>query len=193
MKIKYFLLVTLVLLSAHSYSQSFHIGITGGADLYKLQGEGFSSQFSYGYFAGAFAEVGLNNKWSIEPAVLFNQSNPDTTNKFSAIYNGSADFSKIELHYFTVPVFVDYKLSKFVALQLGPQFGLLINQTENISKNVKDAFQQGDMDAVGGIQLRLTNFRIYGRYVLGVKNINNINENQWTNQEIQLGIGYCIL
>ena len=183
----------LLLITSAGYSQSFHFGITAGADLHKIQGEGFSSGFSFGYLAGAFAEIGFNRKWGIEPAILFNQSNPDTTNNFSSIYNGSPNISQIKLNYLTVPVLLEYKLSKIVAIQLGPQFGLLINQTENISKNVKDAFQQGDVNAIGGIQLHLVNFRVYGRYMVGVKNINNINSKQWTNQEIQLGIGYCIL
>jgi hypothetical protein len=43
---------------------------------------------------------------------------------------------------------------------------------------------------VGGLQLNLKVLRVYGRYVIGMNNINDVaNSENWKNQQIQLGIG----
>jgi hypothetical protein len=192
MKIKFFFSVVFVVVFSTGYSQSFHIGIKVGADLDKLQGQSFSNMYSLGYQAGVFAEIGLDKKWGIQPEVIFTQSNPDTATKFSEIYKATPNFSQIKLNYLAIPVLLKYKLSKMIALEAGPQFGLLMNNTENVSQNVKDAFKQGDMAIVGGVQLKILSFRVYGRYAVGLNNLNNIdNQYKWTSQSIQIGVGYA--
>jgi hypothetical protein len=43
---------------------------------------------------------------------------------------------------------------------------------------------------IGGLQLNLSRLRVYGRYNIGLTNINDIDEkDKWKNQQIQLGLG----
>jgi hypothetical protein len=43
---------------------------------------------------------------------------------------------------------------------------------------------------VTGLQLNLLMLRIYGRYNIGLKNINNIDQrDKWTSQQLQVGLG----
>ena len=51
----------------------FHIGIKAGANVNKIDGKSFKDQFRYGYHVGGFAEIGLGDKFGIQPEVVFNQ------------------------------------------------------------------------------------------------------------------------
>lgn len=175
-------------------AQSFHAGLKVGATMNKLTGQSFKEQFSFGYHAGAFAEIGLGKKFSIQPEVLFNQINTDTSDKFSSLYKVNAgQISKIKLGYITIPLLLNYKLSKIFTLQAGPQYGILISQDKNILQNGKEAFKQGDFSLVGGAQLKLAGVRVFGRYQIGLNNLNDIdNKDKWKNQAIQLGVGFSL-
>ena len=82
---------------------------------------------------------------------------------------------------------------KLVTLQLGPQFGILMNKNKTLVQNGKSAFKGGDFSMLGGVQLNVLNFRFYGRYSVGLNNINDIdNKQKWKNQAIQLGVGITL-
>lgn len=196
MKMKLLSLVLAVLIFSTARSQSFHLGVKGGANINKLSGQSFNDQFTYGYHLGAFSEIGLGKRWAIQPEVLFNQLNTDTSSEFRKIYTSlsGSNISKIKLSYLSIPILLDYKISKFVTLQAGPQFGVLIDQNKNLLQNGKDAFKKGDFSMLGGIQFKIATFRIYGRYALGLNNLNDIdNKDKWKSQSFQVGVGFAIL
>jgi hypothetical protein len=57
-------------------------------------------------------------------------------------------------------------------------------------QNGEQAFKNGDFSMIGGLQLKLLKFRVYGRYVIGLSNLDNIGDkDKWKSQSIQLGIG----
>jgi hypothetical protein len=194
MKIKLlFTAVLSVLLFSVSQAQSFHAGVMAGANLNKIDGQSFKSEFDFGYHAGAFVEIGLGKKFSIEPQVLFSQTSTDTTTSFSTVYNTN-NLSNVTLNYLSIPLLANYKLSKLLSIQVGPQYGILLNSNENLTQNGKDAFKQGDFSMLGGLQLNILSFRVYGRYAIGLTNLNDIdNQNQWKSETIQIGVGYSIL
>lgn len=81
-----------------------------------------------------------------------------------------------------------------VSLQAGPQFGILLDNNVNLVENGKQAFKNGNLSLLGGLQLKLAMFKIYGRYAIGLTNLNDIdNKDKWTSQGFQLGIGFTIL
>lgn len=188
-------LAVAVLIFSTAHSQSIHLGIKGGTNINKIDGQSFSSKFNYGYHLGGFAEIGLGSKLSVQPEVLFNQINTDTSSQLSTIYSGlnPNKISNIKLSYLSIPVLLNYKLSKFFAIQAGPQFGILMDQNQKLVQNGKDAFKKGDFSMLAGVQLHLSNFRIYGRYAVGLANINDIdNKDQWKSQSFQVGVGLAI-
>ena len=179
------------LITGSSFAQ-FHLGIKGGANLNKLTGQSFKDQFSWGYHIGGFAEIGLGRKFALQPEVLLNQVNLDTSSKFSSIYQFN-HVSSVQLKYLSIPLLLDYKVNSFIALQAGPQFGILIDQTKNLVQNGGDAFKKGDFSMLAGIQLHLLKFRIYGRYAVGLNDIANISDkDKWKSQSVQLGIGIAL-
>lgn len=176
-------------------AQSFHIGAKGGATLNKLTGKSFKDEFSFGYHAGGYADIGIGKKFSIQPEVLFNQVNVDTTSQFNQLYKSlvSSNVSNIKLSYIAIPILLNYKPTKFLTLQAGPQFGILRDQNKNLLQNGKAAFKEGDLSLLGGVQLAFSKLRIYGRYAVGLNNLNDIdNQDKWKSQSIQLGIGFNI-
>lgn len=196
MKIKLLSFAIAVLIFSTAHSQTFHIGIKAGANINKIDGQSFSNQFNYAYHLGGFAEIGLGKKFAIQPEVLFNQINTDTSSKLSSIYStlNPNKIANIKLNYLSIPILLNYKLCKFFAIQAGPQVGILINQSEKLVQNGKDAFKKGDFSMLGGVQFHFSNFRIYGRYAVGLANINDIdNKDKWKSQSFQVGIGLAIL
>lgn len=184
------LLTTIVITSASA--QGFKVGIKGGADINKITGKSFKDQFSFGYHLGGFAEIGLSSRFGIQPEVLFSQVTADTSSSFSQIYQFN-NISEVKLTYLKIPLLLNYMPNKFVSLQVGPQYGILIDQNKNMLKNGEDAFTNGDFSLLGGLQLNISKIKLYGRYAVGLNNINDIdNRDKWKNQTVQLGLGFTL-
>ncbi|SJZ48097.1 porin family protein [Sediminibacterium ginsengisoli] len=182
-----------------SYAQGgFRLGAKLGANLNKVDGVSFKDGFDFSYHAGGWMEIDFNKKWGVQPEVLFNQSTTQRSS-FNTLYptyvNPSADPNgKIKLNYLSIPILLRYNIGNLVTLNAGPQFGILLSQDKDFLQNGKEAFKSGDFSMVGGIQLNLSMLRIYGRYNIGLSNINDIdNQDKWKNQQIQLGLGLKLL
>ncbi len=193
MKTKILSLALLLFIGSSAFSQSFKLGIKGGANLGKISGKSFKDQYKLGYHIGAFATIGLGGKFAIQPEVVFNQVNTDTSNSFSDITEFN-HINNIQLHYLSIPILLNYNINKFITLQAGPQFGVLLDQNKNLLQNGGDAFKSGNFSLVGGLQLNLLKFRVYGRFVGGATNINNLTSNSdtWKTSAIQLGVGIAL-
>ena len=193
---KLFLPLVATLLFSQAMMAQFHIGIKGGANVIKIDGVSFKDQFKYGYHIGGFAEIGLGNKFGIQPEVLFNQYSTTIDSNYKSIYQDvfNSGQSSVKLNYLSIPILLNYKLlGNFLTLQAGPQFGVLINQDKTLLQNGGEAFKKGDFSLVGGAQLKLSAIRITGRYVVGLNNINDIdNQDQWKSQGFQVSLGLAL-
>jgi hypothetical protein len=177
--------------SSSLFSQGLTFGIKAGANMGKITGHSFKDEYNLGYHAGAFLTIG-GKKWAIQPEVLFNQVNTDTATSFSQI-TGFNNVSKIQLHYLSIPILINYNISNILALQFGPQFGILMDQNKSLTQNGKDAFKSGDFSVAAGLQLKLLKFRVYGRYIGGTTDVNNLSSNDtWKVSMIQLGVGLAL-
>jgi len=181
-----------LLLAFGSYGQVFaqgiHLGVKVGTDIKKLTGTSFSDQFSYGYHLGGQLEIGLGKVVGIQPEVYFSQVNIDTTDKFSQVYQFNK-ISSVKLQYINIPILLSIKPNKFVALQAGPQYGILMNKHNTVLENGKEAFKNGDFSMLAGIQLDISKIRLYGRYAVGLSELNDIdNQDKWKSQTFHLGL-----
>jgi hypothetical protein len=188
MKTKILSIALLLFISFSAFSQGLSFGIKGGATLGKMTGQAFKDQFTLGYHVGAFATVGFG-KFGIQPEVLFNQTNVDTASNFSQVYQFN-HVDKVQLKALTIPVLLNYNLNKIITLQAGPQFGILIDNNKSFVQNGTDAFKSGNFSLVGGVQLHLLKFRVYGRFIGGLTDLNNVQSSDtWKTSAIQLGVG----
>jgi hypothetical protein len=192
MKTKLLILAIFSIMGTAASAQKFQIGFKGGANINKIDGKSFSDQFSYGYHLGGFFSVGLGKKFAIQPEVLFNQINVDTSGSFSSVYQFNK-VDKVQLKYLSIPILLNYKLIKFITLQAGPQFGVLMNKSKTLAENGRDAFKAGDFSMLGGVQVNISHLNIYGRYAVGLSNINDIdNKEKWKSQSFQIGLGLTL-
>jgi hypothetical protein len=190
-KILTVLIVTFIMVSS-SFAQGFKFGPKLGANMGKIQGNKFSNQYALGYHVGAFAEINFGKKIGIQPEVLWNQINADTVTGFSNVYNvNTSKFENIQLRYLSIPILLNYRPVKMLTLQAGPQFGILINQNQNLVNNGKEAFKNGDLSMLFGAQVNILKLRLYGRYAIGLNDIGDLaSSEKWTSQSIQLGVGF---
>jgi hypothetical protein len=189
------LLLLAITVTSLSFAQGgFHAGIKGGANVFKVEGKSFEEEFRHGYNLGAFAEINFNKKWGIQPEVMWNQANTRTSNDFNEIYpHGLSDVKDVKLNYLSIPILLTYRPIKPLSLQLGPQFGVLMDQDKNLLENGQAAFKRGDFAMVGGAQLNIAAFKIGARYQVGLSNINDIdNQDKWKNQGFQAYVGLRI-
>jgi hypothetical protein len=182
---------SLTFAAASSFAQGLHLGVKAGANIFKVDGASMKDEFTFGYNLGAFAELNFNEKFGIQPEVLWNQTNYRTGNNFSDVYGieGRNDV-KGKLNYLSIPVLLNYNVAKFFTIQAGPQFGILLNQDKNLFDNGKEAFKKGDFSLLGGVQLNLGGLKIGGRYVIGLADINDVDDREkWKNQGFQVYVG----
>ncbi len=195
MKKSILFLAAILLLSVSSFAQAgFRLGIKGGANLNQVSGVSFSDAYALSYHVGVFTEIDFNKRLGLQPEVLWNQSSTTVASGFASIYQSVAALNvqdaRVTLNYLSIPILLRYNVGKLVTLNAGPQFGILMNQDQTLLKNGTNAFSNGDFSMVGGLQFNLKLLRIYGRYNIGMKNINQIDQkDKWTSQQIQVGVG----
>ena len=192
MKTKLLILAIFCITASTLTAQKLRVGFKGGANINKLTGKSFDDEFSFGYHVGGFFSVGLGKKFAIQPEVLFNQINVDTSNNYSTVYQFNK-VHKVQLKYLSIPILLTYKPIKYITLQAGPQFGILTNKSKSLVQNGKDAFKSGDLSMLGGVQVNISHLNIYARYAVGLSNLNDIdNKEKWKSQSIQLGVGFTL-
>ena len=172
---------------------AFQLGIKGGVNLTKIDGKSFADEFNTGYQAGAFAILKLSNHVQLQPEVLFNQFNTRVDTAFSDVFN-THHLKDVKLNYMSIPLILNLTPAKFISFQVGPQFGILLDKHKNLFENGKDAFSGGDFSLLGGVQLNLGAFKVSGRYVVGLSNINDAgNSDKWKSRGFQLSTGIRII
>jgi hypothetical protein len=181
--------VALFTLATTSFAQTaFRLGAKVGANLNKIDGQSFNDGYNLGYQAGGFAEIDFG-KLGIQPEVLFSQSKTKYAKSTSEIADIKAG-DNITLDYLSIPVLLRINAGKLLTFVVGPQFSVLTNNHKTTAQNAGDAFKSGDFSMAGGAQVNLKMFRVYGRYNVGLNNINDVsNQENWKSQQLQLGIG----
>jgi hypothetical protein len=196
MKSKLYLLIAVVFFTQAVHAQ-FTVGAKVGANLTKIDGTSFKDGFKTGYLAGGFAIIGLGEKFGLQPEVLWNQSQTRVDSNFKNVYQSafkSFTSGDVKLNYLSIPILLNYKfIGNFITLQAGPQFGVLLNKDNTLLENGKQAFKGGDFSMLGGAQVKVSKFVGSVRYVVGLNNLNDIdNQDKWKSQAIQVSVGIAL-
>lgn len=184
----------IIALSAAVSAQSLHVGVKAGANLGKIDGESFKQEYNLGYLLGAYINLGINKNIGIQPELLFTQTNTKIDSGFQFYKPGAIIGSHAHLNYLNIPILLNINAGNLLTFQVGPQFGILMNKDEKLTTNAGEAIKNGDLSALLGAQINLGALNVYGRYAIGLNNLNDIdNKEKWKNQAIQLGVGFRIL
>lgn len=170
-----------------STAQEVDLGLKVGANFADFSDvKGLDMSNKTGFQIGAFAAIRMGNV-AIQPELLYSQQ--------GAKFN----HDKIELDYVNVPVMIKYYLVQGLNLQVGPQFGFIVN--DNIGK-VFDGIQSGveannfDVSGLVGVGLDLPfGIRLDGRYNFGFGDAikSDFGDTSAKNSVFTLSVGYSFL
>ena len=171
-------------------AQGFKIGVKLGSNITDVTGLQFKDGFNYSYHAGVFSEIMFSKYLGIQPEALWSQTNLTRATTISSLYQPSlGSLNSIELTYLSIPVLLNIRPTKLITLQAGPQFGILVDKTQTATANAGNAFKNGDLSMVGGVQFNLFKLKFYGRYLAGLNNINDLSDqDKWKSKTYQLGV-----
>ena len=188
-------LITLFIASSIiGMSQGFHMGVKFGTDIQKINGASFSEKFAFGYHLGGFAELKLSKSITIQPELYYSAVKLDTGSSFSQTYD-SISLAKLKFGYLNIPLILSIKAGEKMAVQLGTRYGIIVDDNLSIKNNVESAFKKGDFSVLAGIQFNFSKIKIYGRYQIGLSNLNDItgSTEKWKSQSIHIGLGLRII
>jgi len=195
-----FIIISFVLLTtatATSYAQKLHLGLTAGANLYKITGRSFEEKTKSGFSAGAFGEYSFNRLLGVQGELIWSQLRGKTNDQFNQIYGtyGGVSGADVYLNYISLPLMVAFKPTPELSILVGPQYSYLVNQTSGLLQapgyQDKDAFKKGETSLVFGGQLNLGKMRIGARYTVGLTNLNGINSSdEWKYHGFHFSLGY---
>jgi hypothetical protein len=176
----------------------FRWGFKGGLNLNKIGGESFKDDFNYNYFLGGFMQINITRKFGIQPELNFVQVSAEQSDDITDIYDdlflgGTQKKAKLDYLKLAGLLNIDLGPSQRVKLQLGPQWGMLLNEAVDSLKSPQDIFKKGEFSVLGGIMLQLPLIHIGTRYEIGLTNINGIdNQDQWKSQAWQFFVGITL-
>lgn len=97
-------------------AQEVDFGLKAGLNIANFSGGDADRNSLLGLHFGGFAEIGLSDKFSLQPELLYS-------------FQGSEaeDVVKVKVDYLTIPLMAKYYLSEKFSLEAGPQIGFLLN------------------------------------------------------------------
>ena len=155
-----------------TFAQSFGGGPKVGASFNTVNGiEGATHRT--GVVAGMFADYIMANRLGVQVELLYNMQG-------WRYKDADAHKIKVDLDYVYMPVIAKYYLAGGLSVQLGTQFGFLVNS--NIKGGTEDYkidkyINKYNVDIVAGLGYEFNvGLIIEGRYVTGLTNIQNITD-----------------
>ena len=135
---KKIILTSLMLCSAFAFSQEIKFGAKVGLNLSNLRGDypaGIDEHHSkIGFNIGGFAEYEINDKFTLQPELLF--STQGNTYGYKDYYGGGSYYDgaeyNLKLNYLNLPIILKYKIIEKLSIDFGPQIGYLISAKTKI-------------------------------------------------------------
>lgn len=165
-------------------SQEISFGVKAGVNLANLSikpNDGDKPDGRTSFHIGGLVEIPVTEKFSVQPELLY--SSLGSKDKIS---NGGESFeSTIKLDYLSLPIMAKYYVIDGLALELGPQFSLLMSSKAELEYNtmgqsgtesvdMKDDLKKLDIGLGFGASYALDMGVFFGaRYNLGLTNIND--------------------
>jgi hypothetical protein len=204
---KYIFLVALTLIFWNNLeAQMVNVGIKAGTnhakiigtDAYELVSESsVSISGIFSFHAGLFAVVKINNKFAIQPEVLYSEQGFKYPKSYTSNNVLITKNLEVKLDYINFPIMVKYYPFEQFFLDFGPQFGFLLNaEQESLSGNtivktdVKHDYEDTDTGFNFGLGYEGDKFTIYSRYTLGLQDLHKTVDADNKNSVIQFGVGY---
>lgn len=169
------LFVAAALLISCSSAIAQNLGIKAGINFSNFKGndaDGFN--VLTGFHAGIFTEVSVFRRLTFQPELLYSKQGAKHRD------------NEYELNYLNVPAVLKLYLTDGFNIQAGPQFGLLISESDNFNGFNSKTYDLGI--AVGAEFFVLEGLFVQGRYITGTTSVSS--ERDVKNTGIQVSLGY---
>jgi len=152
---KSLLTIFLIFIGLTAHAQ---FGIKGGLNFSNLRSDG-PDNFNVltNWHVGVLYEAYINSSISIQPEFLY------------SVQGAKLRSEEFKLNYFEVPVLLKVNLTDGFNLQAGPQFGMLLSESDNFSRYNSETF---DFGLTGGLEVFVADgLFVQARYYQGTKNV----------------------
>lgn len=157
------------------------IGANQATNIYSPDIPQFSTSYQTGFAGGIYYNLGIGKAFSIQPELLYS----DMGTKAEYTPNNGFGEGSLSLTYISVPLLL--KISPFwrLGIFVGPQFDYLAAATSNpntgSSTDQMKNFVDYDYAGTVGLEFWITrNIGVFGRYIKGYNNINDIEQGNAT-------------
>ena len=171
-----------VLLFGNVSAQGLDLGVKAGVNFANItDASGLSNRT--GFVAGVFLGGKLNDNIGIQGELLYSQQGAEF------------ELGDFNLDYVNVPILLKYYVKNGLNLQLGPQFGVIVNdEARTVVGEVIDDIATNDFDIAGvvgiGYDIPL-GLRVSGRYQFGLSDVPEMGKGK--NSVVTLALGYSFL
>ncbi len=184
MKLK-LLLLALCILEISAVAQ-VHPGIKVGGNIADLHGDESGAHSKVGLHVGVLAHIHLSDEFALQPELVYSRQGVKS--------RVSGNDVSLHLDYLNLPVLIQYMFSNGFRIQTGPQFGFMLSaeaQSGNQSQDVKNQYNSIDLSLPVGVgYIADSGFGVDLRYVVGLSNVSENDDNKVTNGVLQLGVFY---
>lgn len=186
-------------------AQEVKLGAKAGANFAKLTGDDVEdADGRTGFHLGVLAEIPFNEKWAIQPEILYSQKGLQSKSDF---FDGEIE-TKLKLDYITVPIMGKYYFTDALSLEFGPELGFRAKAEQEIeitgendgglegTEDIKDDISGFDFGAGGGLAYQLNNgLFLQARYIIGLTNITKDDDegafgDDLTNSNLSFSLGF---
>ncbi len=139
------------------------------------------------FHIGFVGEIPLVGKViALQPEILYSRQGFE--NNF--VFLGTNYKEEYQVDYINVPVLLKLSAGNVLSFEVGPQFGLKINEkvVSNNTEVERDDINEFDTALAGGVSLNFDEFFISGRYTYSLNEI--IKDSNSKNSVFQLGVGF---
>lgn len=156
-----------------------------------------NSEMKTGFHVGAVAEIKFNEKFSIQPEVVYSAQGSKFTQNFPVLGEVKTTLNN---DYINIPILAKYYVVDGFSVEAGPQVGFLIkseakveNGSGSVTTDSKNDYKSTDFGLGLGLAYDLpVGLFVNARYNLGLSDIreNTSSGDAVKNNVIQVGIGY---
>jgi len=181
--------ISLFIVNSIVAQEHVNIGIKVGQNFSKVNNVA-ADRTQASFHIGAQASVRLTNMLSIAPEVILSQTKLEADpTLIDVLGNNNLQPETYHLNYLSFPVLLQIKPISKLVVELGPQYSVLMSQSKDGKELANMAFNSGEFAIVGGAKIQFSGIAAYGRYVVGMQDINALQDQQhWKTRQWQLGI-----
>ena len=169
--------------------EKFSIGIKVGQNFTSVNNVAVDRNTA-SFHAGVTTRFGISEKLGMSPEIILSQTKLEADpTLMDLVGSNNLQPETYHLNYLSFPVLLQVKPTNKLAIELGPQYSVLMSQSKDGKELASMAFKSGEFAFIGGARIQFSGIAAYGRYVVGMQDINALQEQQhWKTRQWQLGI-----